>query len=96
MAHREEDKALYIEASLLRGVAFNQLGDCADALAQFEQVLEVDPDNGEARLELAIALFELGRFELATGNFEGDAGLGRRTLGLSLPGADRRACWARP
>jgi predicted Zn-dependent protease with MMP-like domain/Flp pilus assembly protein TadD len=66
----KKDEALFVEASLLRGVALNQLGDCAEALARFEQVLEVDPDNGEARLEKAIALFELGRFDLATADFE--------------------------
>jgi predicted Zn-dependent protease with MMP-like domain/Tfp pilus assembly protein PilF len=63
------DEALFIEAALLRGVALNQLGDCEDALACFDQVLEIDPENSEAQLEKAIALFELGRFDQARKEF---------------------------
>jgi tetratricopeptide (TPR) repeat protein len=66
----KKDEALFVEACLLRGVALNQLGECADALSLFEQVLDVDADNGEARLEKAVACFELGRFDQAKKEFE--------------------------
>ncbi|MFT3709116.1 MAG: metallopeptidase family protein [Archangium sp.] len=57
------DEALSIELELLRGVAFNQLGDNEDALDSFARVLQLDPEHPEARLEQAMAFFELGRFD---------------------------------
>ncbi len=41
-----------------------------EALAQFERALALDPELGEARLERAIALFELGRVAEARPVFE--------------------------
>ncbi len=58
----KRDEALSIEMDLLRGIAFNQLGDFEDALDAFARVLHLDPDHGEAQLERAITLFEQGRF----------------------------------
>ena len=66
----KKDEHLYTALELLRGVALNQLGDCEGALSSFEQVLDIDPDNDEARLERAIALFETCRFDQASKAFE--------------------------
>lgn len=65
-----KDPDLFVEASLLWGVALNQLGECAEALEHFDRVLDVDAEHGEARLERAIALFELARFPEAKQAFE--------------------------
>jgi predicted Zn-dependent protease with MMP-like domain/Flp pilus assembly protein TadD len=59
------DEVLSIEASLLRGVAAVLLGDAEAALDAFAQVLQLDPEHHEARLEQAQAWFELGRSEEA-------------------------------
>lgn len=56
------DETLLPEVSLLRGVAFNQLGHPVEALAQLDAVLADDPEHPEARLERGLSLFELGRF----------------------------------
>ncbi len=61
----KKDPQFYTALELLRGLALNQLGDCEGALNSFEQVLAVDPDNDEARLERAIALFETCQFDQA-------------------------------
>lgn len=61
----KQDEHLSIEIWLLRGVAYNQLGDHEDALDAFARVLHLDPDHVEARLEQAMAFFELGRFDEA-------------------------------
>ena len=66
----KKDEQLFTALHLLRGVALNQLGDCEGALDSFEQVLLVDPDNDEARLERAIALFETCKFDQAFKAFE--------------------------
>ena len=66
----KKDEQLYTALELLRGVALNQLGDCEGALTSFEQVLMVDPDNDEARLERAIALFETCQFDQARKAFD--------------------------
>lgn len=66
----KKDPQIFVALELLRGVALNQLGDCDGALSSFDQVLELDPDNDEARLERAIALFETCRFDQAWKAFE--------------------------
>lgn len=68
VARRDEE--LSIEVELLRGVAFNQVGDNEDALDSFARVLQLDPEHSEARLEQALAFFELGRFADAKKAFE--------------------------
>ncbi len=64
------DETLSIELELLRGIAFNQLGEFEDALDAFAKVLHLDPEHGEAQLERAITLFEMGRFPEAKKSFE--------------------------
>jgi len=64
-AGAKKDPQVYTALELLRGLGLNQLGDCEAALSSFDQVLEVDPDNDEARLERAIALFETCQFDHA-------------------------------
>ncbi|MEW5738094.1 MAG: metallopeptidase family protein [Myxococcota bacterium] len=59
------DETLAPEVAFLRGLALNQLGHAADALASFDRVLAADPDHPEARLERGFALFELGRLDEA-------------------------------
>jgi tetratricopeptide (TPR) repeat protein len=61
----KHDGDLSNELWLLRGVAFNQLGENEDALDAFARVLQLDPDHVEAQLEQAMAFFELGRFDEA-------------------------------
>jgi predicted Zn-dependent protease with MMP-like domain/Flp pilus assembly protein TadD len=65
-----KEEAASIELELLRGIALNQLGDFEAALDAFAKVLYLDPDHGEAQLERALALFELGRFAEAKKHFE--------------------------
>lgn len=64
------DAELAPEIALLKGLALNQLGENALALREFDRVLAGDPEHPEARLERAIALFELGRFDEAEGALE--------------------------
>lgn len=68
VARRDEELSIQVE--LLRGVAFNHLGDNEDALDSFARVLQLDPEHPEARLEQAMAFFELGRFADAKKAFE--------------------------
>ncbi|MFZ5440038.1 MAG: metallopeptidase family protein [Myxococcota bacterium] len=67
-ARHEADPS--IELWLLRGIAANQLGEFEQALDAFARVLDIDPEHGEARLEKALTLFELGRFGEAKKLFE--------------------------
>lgn len=64
------DEQLSAALELLRGVALNQLGDSEGALEAFAKVLDADPDNDEAKLERAIALFESCQFDAAWAAFE--------------------------
>lgn len=61
----KRDESLRAELQVLRGLALNQLGDCAEALAALDAALALDPENGEAQLERAMALFELHRLDEA-------------------------------
>lgn len=62
-------QALEIELDLLKGIALSQLAEFEEAQEAFTRVLELDPENGEARLEQSIALFEQGRFQEAQRGF---------------------------
>jgi predicted Zn-dependent protease with MMP-like domain/Flp pilus assembly protein TadD len=66
----DEDPELTAEIALLKGLALNQLGACAEALRELDRVLAAEPEHPEARLERALALFELGRFGEAQGALE--------------------------
>ncbi|MEW6432490.1 MAG: metallopeptidase family protein [Myxococcota bacterium] len=64
------DPEVAAELALLRGIVLNQLGDSEAALRELDRVLAGDPEHPEARLERALALFELGRFDEAAGALE--------------------------
>ncbi len=66
----KKDDALKAEVQLLRGIAHNALGESSEALRELDQVLTLEPDHGEARLERGLALFELSRFAEARRAFE--------------------------
>ena len=63
-------EALATELWLLRGIAWNQLGELEPALDAFNRVLKLDPEHAEAQFERAQVLFELGRFAEAKKDFE--------------------------
>ncbi len=69
-AKAKKDEHLFVALELLRGVALNQLGDGEGALASFEQVLLVDPDQPEARHVRSIAQLERRYFDAARQAFE--------------------------
>jgi predicted Zn-dependent protease with MMP-like domain/Flp pilus assembly protein TadD len=70
LAQRAGDVELLFEFLLLEGTGLNQVGECARAVASLEAALGHVPRSVEARLERAIALFELCRFPEAQGAFE--------------------------
>jgi predicted Zn-dependent protease with MMP-like domain/Tfp pilus assembly protein PilF len=62
LARRAGDGEFLFEFLLLEGIGLNQVGECARALESLEAALAQVPRSTEARLERAIALFELCRF----------------------------------
>nr|WP_239014063.1 metallopeptidase family protein [Archangium violaceum] len=70
LAQRTGDVELLFEFLLLEGTGLNQVGECARAMASLEAALGHVPRSVEARLERAIALFELCRFPEAQAAFE--------------------------
>jgi predicted Zn-dependent protease with MMP-like domain len=70
LAQRADDVELLFEFLLLEGIGLNQVGECARAVASLEAALGHVPRSVEARLERAIALFELCRFAEAQEAFE--------------------------
>jgi|SRR5215813_294640 len=80
LAQLQRDQEMAGAFALLSAMAFNDLGESPQALDRAEQVLHVEPDNGDARYERAMALFELCRFSEA-----------RRAFSSLLSDPDRRA-----
>jgi len=70
LTQRAGNEELLFEFLLLEGTGLNQVGECERALASLEAALEHVPRSVEARLERAIALFELCRFPEAQAAFE--------------------------
>src|SRR6218665_3835598 len=70
LSQRTGDTELLFEFLLLEGIGLNQVGECARALVSLDAALEHLPGAVEARLERAIALFELCRFAEAQTAFE--------------------------
>ncbi len=66
---REPPGDLVSQFGLLSAMAFNDLGQSRDALDRAELVLKLEPKNGEARYERAVALLELCRFAEAKAAF---------------------------
>jgi predicted Zn-dependent protease with MMP-like domain/Flp pilus assembly protein TadD len=62
---RDENEGVRFEALLLAGIALNALGEFSDAVDALEKALKIFPDDPEAQLEHALALFEAARFEEA-------------------------------
>lgn len=69
-ARKEGDEEALFELLLLEGQALNQVGECEQALKSLDEALEL-ADAVEARMERAVSLFELCRFEEAKAGFEG-------------------------
>jgi predicted Zn-dependent protease with MMP-like domain/Flp pilus assembly protein TadD len=66
----EEDPRQHFDWLFLVGVALNQLGELEDSLEALESAIELFPDDPEARVERAVVLFELCRFEPAKAALE--------------------------
>jgi predicted Zn-dependent protease with MMP-like domain/predicted Zn-dependent protease len=62
-AKKMKDQSLWVDALLLEGIGLNQLGECEAALTRLDEALAFAPEFHEARLERALALFELCRFD---------------------------------
>jgi predicted Zn-dependent protease with MMP-like domain/Flp pilus assembly protein TadD len=69
-ARKEEDEEALFDVLLMEGEALNRVGECEQALKSLEEALELAPDAVEARMERAVSLFELCRFEEAKAAFE--------------------------
>ena len=69
-AQRADDVEMLFEFLVLEGIGHNQLGEAEQALVVLDQALAHAPRSVDARLERAIALFELCRFEDARAAFE--------------------------
>src|SRR5258708_5549278 len=65
LAELQHEEKMAAAFALLSAMAFNDLGDSQRACGRAEQALQGDPNNGEARSERAMALFELCRFSEA-------------------------------
>jgi tetratricopeptide (TPR) repeat protein len=65
-----EAKALTARLSLLEGQALNDLGRSREALSRLDASLAAGPEDGHARYERAVALFDLCRFGDAKRAFE--------------------------
>lgn len=61
----DEDDRLEFERRYLNGIALNQLGELDEALEAIDGALELFGDDADARVERAVILFELGRFDAA-------------------------------
>ncbi len=59
------DDGLAFELLLLEAVGLNQLGDAEGALSRVGSALALQPQSADAKLERALALFELCRFDEA-------------------------------
>src|SRR5512140_2765121 len=67
LARKRKVEELEFELALLEGIGLNQLGESEAALLRLDEALGLAPSSVEARLERALALFELCRFEEAEG-----------------------------
>jgi tetratricopeptide (TPR) repeat protein len=65
-----EARALTARLALLEGQALNDLGRSREALSRLDAALAAVPDDGHARYERAVALFDLCRFSDAKRAFE--------------------------
>lgn len=70
LAEESDDDGLQAQFALISAMAFNDLGQAADALRRAEQVLAHDAKSTDAQYERAMALFELCRFADAKVAFE--------------------------
>jgi Flp pilus assembly protein TadD/predicted Zn-dependent protease with MMP-like domain len=80
LAQLQHEEKMASAFALLSAMAFNDLGDSQQAFERAEQSLQGDPNNGDARYERAMALFELCRFSEA-----------RRAFGALLNDPDHQA-----
>jgi predicted Zn-dependent protease with MMP-like domain/Tfp pilus assembly protein PilF len=69
LARKAKEPQLEAEFAVLQGIALNQAGEPAGALAALDAALKLEPSSLEAKLERACALYELCRFDDAEGAF---------------------------
>lgn len=58
------------QAWFVRGKIHRQIGDTQSIVADYQRVLELDPERTEARWWLALALFDIGRYQEAIAQLE--------------------------
>ncbi len=66
----------FADAHHLLGLAYSMIGQPAEALAQFDRALELNPKYVDAHLNRAVTLNELGRYDDAVAAFAAAQGLG--------------------
>jgi predicted Zn-dependent protease with MMP-like domain/Flp pilus assembly protein TadD len=74
LAQDQGDKKLMSEFALIAAMAYNDLGQPAEALARADKVHKLDSRSKEALYERAVALFELCRFGEAKNAFNSMVG----------------------
>ncbi|MFL5319408.1 MAG: metallopeptidase family protein [Myxococcaceae bacterium] len=70
LSKKLKDDELQYEFAILQGIALNQLGECDRAIKALDDALTLRSGSVEAKLERAIALFELCRFKDAKAAFD--------------------------
>jgi len=82
----------FADAHHLLGLAFSMAGQPAEALAEFERALALNPRYVDAHLNRAVTLNELGRYDDAVAAFASAQGLaGVDHTGFAAPEASRLA-----
>ncbi|UCD99371.1 MAG: DUF4062 domain-containing protein [Chloroflexota bacterium] len=61
----QEKNEIFIEIMHMNGIAYYAMGELADAIPAFDQVLKVNPDHSETWLYQGLSYFELGNFQAA-------------------------------
>jgi Tfp pilus assembly protein PilF len=82
----------FADAHHLLGLAYSMIGQSADALAEFDRALALNPKYVDAHLNRAVTLNEMGRYDDAVAAFAAAQGLGGVDhTGFAAPEASRLA-----